>query len=63
MLQLLAIAELKTIRNSGHTITMKQPAQYNQGKRDVIGGITIAGEVNLRRALCQATHWTLTTQL
>lgn len=30
------------------------PSRHQSGERDVIGGITKAGDVNLRRALCQA---------
>nr|WP_265508574.1 IS110 family transposase [Paracoccus rhizosphaerae] len=30
------------------------PSRSQSGKRDVSGGITNAGDVNLRRALCQA---------
>jgi transposase len=30
------------------------PSQNQSGERDVSGGITKAGDVNLRRALCQA---------
>ncbi|WP_272848966.1 transposase [Paracoccus alcaliphilus] len=31
------------------------PSRNQSGERDVSGGITKAGDVNLRRALCQAT--------
>ena len=30
------------------------PSRNQSGERDVLGGITKAGDVNLRRALCQA---------